>query len=155
LENAGLGASDVDLFVHVTSTLDTVAWQDHFRYLLNELGLCHDVDLVHHKISAVPAWHRPFEPLPRRSPGKDTALVVASNCPSGYFGPKSTTTTASIQAAWGWLAPSCSPTAPGAVVLSSASKEHDDPTKGFLSVIGIHGLHRMEDGRTVRVVVVN
>jgi hypothetical protein len=43
----------------------------------------------------------------------------------------------------------------GAVVLSSASKEHDDPTKGLLSVIGIHGLHRMEDGRTVGFVVVN
>src|SRR3974390_3364698 len=39
LDDAGIEASDVDVFVHVTSTPDTVTCQDHFRYLVNGLGL--------------------------------------------------------------------------------------------------------------------
>ena len=89
LADAGVDASEVDVIVHVTTTPDLIACQDHFRFLTTELGLRRDVDLVHHNLGCAglssgfrtAAWS-----LVAMAPA--TALVVASNCPSGYFGPE-------------------------------------------------------------------
>ena len=39
LGDAGIGAGDVDIFVHITSTPDLISCQDHFRFLMTGLGL--------------------------------------------------------------------------------------------------------------------
>ena len=44
LADAGLEAVDVDVLVHVTTTPDLIACQDHFRFLMTELGLRRDAD---------------------------------------------------------------------------------------------------------------
>src|SRR5450631_4802541 len=80
LDDAGVEAGDVDLFVHVSSTPDTVTCQDHFRFLMNELGLRRDVDLVHHNLgcAGLSAGFRTMAcSLVSMAPA--TALVVASN----------------------------------------------------------------------------
>jgi hypothetical protein len=50
LSDAGIDAADVDVFVHVTSTPDTISCQDHFRFLAAGLGLRRDAGLVHHNL---------------------------------------------------------------------------------------------------------
>ena len=50
LVDAGIDATEVDLLVHVSTTPDLLACQDHFRFLVPELGLRRDVDLVHHNL---------------------------------------------------------------------------------------------------------
>ena len=50
LVDAGIDATDVDVLVHVSTTPDLIACQDHFRFLVPELGLRRDVDLVHHNL---------------------------------------------------------------------------------------------------------
>src|ERR1700690_1661254 len=50
LEDAHIAATDVDVLVHVSTTPDTIACQDHLRYLTTELGLRRDTDLVHHNL---------------------------------------------------------------------------------------------------------
>ena len=50
LADAGLEPEAVDVMVHVTTTPDLIACQDHFRFLATELGLRRDVDLVHHNL---------------------------------------------------------------------------------------------------------
>ena len=89
LGDAGIGAEDVDIFVHVTSTPDLISCQDHFRFLMTGLGLRRDADLVHHNLGLRRARRRLSHgraSLISMVPA--TALVVASNCPSGYFGPE-------------------------------------------------------------------
>ena len=62
-----------------------------------------------------------------------TALVVASNCPSGYFGPE-------VHAYYrhpsgmGWLAPLMFADGAGAAVFRSAPQDPGDRPKGLLSV---------------------
>ena len=88
LDDASIHAEDVDVFVHITSTPDTVTCQDHFRYLTHELGLRRDVDLIHHNLGCAglaPGFRTAAASLGCAVPS--TAVVVASNCPSGYFGP--------------------------------------------------------------------
>jgi 3-oxoacyl-[acyl-carrier-protein] synthase-3 len=46
LADAGLEAVDVDVLVHMTTTPDLIACQDHFRFLMTELGLRWDTDLA-------------------------------------------------------------------------------------------------------------
>src|ERR1039457_1267055 len=45
LADAGLDAADIDVMIHVTTTPDLIACQDHFRFLAPELGLRRDADL--------------------------------------------------------------------------------------------------------------
>src|ERR1019366_9799475 len=50
LADAKLDATDIDVVVDVTTTPDLIACQDHFRFLMTELGLRRDTDLVHHNL---------------------------------------------------------------------------------------------------------
>ena len=134
LDDAGLDAADIDVVIHVTTTPDLIACQDHFRYLMTELGLRRDTDLVHHNLGCAglsagfrtrPAtscrWHRP---PPWWWPA--TAHRATS-------GPKCTITTTSTKAAWGGWPRSCSPTVPA---LQSGVRRHVTRTSatGLLSV---------------------
>ena len=46
LGDHGIGAGEVDIFVHVTSTPDLISCQDHFRFLMTGLGLRRDAALA-------------------------------------------------------------------------------------------------------------
>jgi 3-oxoacyl-[acyl-carrier-protein] synthase-3 len=135
LDDAGLDASDIDLFVHVTSTPDTIACQDHFRYLTSELGLRRDVELVHHNLGCAglaSGFRTAAASLVSEVPA--TALVVASNCPSGYFGPDVHDSYYNHPSGMGWLAPLMFADGAGAVVFRSAPRDPDSGPKGLLSV---------------------
>jgi len=135
LKDAGVDADDIDLFVHVTSTPDMVSCQDHFRYLMNELGLRRDVDLVHHNLGCAglaSAFRTTAASLVSAVP--TTALVVASNCPSGYFGPDVHDSYYNHPSGMGWLAPLMFADGAGAVVFRSSPRDPDRPPKGLLSV---------------------
>src|SRR5208337_2525974 len=72
----------------------------------------------HARLSAVPA----------------TALVVASNCPSGYFGPEVHDAYYGHPSGMGWLAPLMFADGAGAVVFRSAPQDPGGRPKGLLSV---------------------
>jgi len=135
LLDSELEAADIDVMVHVTTTPDLIACQDHFRFLMNELGLRRDADLVHHNLGCAGlssgfrtvAWS-----LVAMAPA--TALVVASNCPSGYFGPEVHDYYYKHESGLGWLAPLMFADGAGAAVWRSAPRgDAHDPT-GLLSV---------------------
>lgn len=135
LGDAALDAGEIDLFVHVTSTPDLVTCQDHFRYLTNELGLRRDTELVHHNLGCAglaPAFRTAAATLVATAPA--TALVVASNCPSGYFGPEVHDYYYNHASGMGWLAPLMFADGAGAVVLHSARRDPGASLKGLLSV---------------------
>jgi 3-oxoacyl-[acyl-carrier-protein] synthase III len=135
LDDAELGASEIDLFVHVTSTPDLLTCHDHFRYLMGELGLSRDTELVHHNLGCAglaPALRTVATTLVATAPA--TALVVASNCPSGYFGPEVHDYYYNHPSGMGWLAPLMFADGAGAVVWQSAPRGPDDRPKGLLSV---------------------
>jgi 3-oxoacyl-[acyl-carrier-protein] synthase III len=133
LEDARVGADEIDLFVHVTSTPDTVTCQDHFRYLTTGLGLRRDVDLVHYNLGCAglaPAFRTVAASLVSTVPA--TALVVASNCPSGYFGPDVHDYYYKHPSGMGWLAPMMFADGAGAVVFRSRPRDRDRPAQGLL-----------------------
>jgi len=135
LADAVVDANDIDLFVHVTSTPDLLTCQDHFRYLMNELGLRRDTELVHHNLGCAglaPAFRTAATTLVATAPA--TALVVASNCPSGYFGPEVHDYYYHHPSGMGWLAPLMFADGAGAVVLRSARRDPAAKRKGLLSV---------------------
>lgn len=135
LDDAGIDAVGIDLLVHVTSTPDTISCQDHFRYLVRELGLRRDVDLVHHNLGCAglaAGFRTAAAPLVCSVP--TTALVVASNCPSGYFGPDVHDCYYNHPSGMGWLAPLMFADGAGAVVFRSAPRNPDDRPRGLLSV---------------------
>ncbi len=133
--DAGLDATDVDVMIHVTTTPDLIACQDHFRFLMAELGLRRDVDLVHHNLGCAglssgfrtAAWS-----LVAMAPA--TALVVASNCPSGYFGPEVHDYYYKHQSGLGWLAPLMFADGAGAVVWRSTPRDEAHRPTGLLAV---------------------
>jgi 3-oxoacyl-[acyl-carrier-protein] synthase III len=121
LDDASIDAADVDLFVHITSTPDTISCQDHFRYLMSELGLRRDVELVHHNLACAglaSGFRSAAASLLDAVPA--TALVVASNCSSGYFGPDVHDYYYHHPSGMGWLAPLMFADGAGAVVFRSA-----------------------------------
>src|SRR5207248_1740611 len=63
-----------------------------------------------------------------------TALVVASNCPSGYFGPDVHDYYYNHPSGMGWLAPLMFADGAGAVVFRSTPRDRDSRPKGLLSV---------------------
>ena len=135
LDDAGIDAAELDLFVHVSSTPDTIACQDHFRYLMSELGLRRDVELVHHNLGCAglaPGFHTAAASLICEAPA--TAMVVASNCPSGYFDPEVHDFYYDHPSGMGWLAPLMFADGAGAVVFRSAPRVPDSPPTGLLSV---------------------
>ena len=135
LADAGIEADDVDVLIHVSTTPDLIACEDHFRFLVTELGLRRDADLVHHNLGCAglasgfrtAAWS-----LVSTAPA--TALVVASNCPSGYFGPEVHDYYYEHQSGLGWLAPLMFADGAGASVWRSASRDQSQAPTGLLSV---------------------
>jgi len=135
LDDAGLDAADIDVVIHVTTTPDLIACQDHFRYLMTELGLRRDTDLVHHNLgcAGLSAGFRTAACyLVSMAPA--TALVVASNCPSGYFGPEVHDYYYKHQSGLGWLAPLMFADGAGAAVWRSTPRDQDHAPTGLLSV---------------------
>jgi 3-oxoacyl-[acyl-carrier-protein] synthase III len=135
LEDARVDAADIDVFVHITSTPDTISCQDHFRFVMTELGLRGDVELVHHNLGCAglaSGFRTAAESLVGSVPA--TALVVASNCPSGYFGPDVHDAYYHHPSGMGWLAPMMFADGAGAVVFRSSPRDPDGPPKGLLSV---------------------
>ena len=122
LDDASINHADVDLFVHITSTPDTISCQDHFRYLMSELGLRRDVELVHHNLGCAglaSGFRTAAASLLGAVPA--TTLVVASNCPSGYFGPDVHDYYYQHPSGMGWLAPLMFADGAGAIVFRFGS----------------------------------
>ncbi len=135
LADAGARAADVDVFVHVTSTPDLVSCQDHFRFLVTGLGLRRDADLIHHNLGCAglaAGFRTAASALVSMVPA--TALVVASNCPSGYFGPEVHDAYYKHPSGMGWLAPLMFADGAGAAVFRSAPIGPSDRPAGLLSV---------------------
>ena len=135
LRDASITATDVDLLVHVTSTPDMVTCQDHFRFLTTGLGLRRDAELVHHNLGCAglaPGFRTATASLISMVPA--TALVVASNCPSGYFAPEAHDYYYKHPSGMGWLTPLMFADGAGAAVFRSARRDHGDPARGLLSV---------------------
>jgi 3-oxoacyl-[acyl-carrier-protein] synthase-3 len=135
LADAGVDAAEVDLMVHVTTTPDLIACQDHFRFLMSELGLRRDVDLVHHNLGCAglaSGFRTAACSLISMAP--TTALVVASNCPSGYFGPEVHDYYYKHQSGLGWLAPLMFADGAGASVWRSTPRDVTNAPTGLLSV---------------------
>ncbi|HEU5157154.1 MAG TPA: 3-oxoacyl-[acyl-carrier-protein] synthase III C-terminal domain-containing protein [Streptosporangiaceae bacterium] len=135
LADAAIAATDVDLLVHVTSTPDTVACQDHLRFLTRGLGLRADTELVHHNLGCAglaPAFRTAAATLISTAPA--TALVIASNCPSGYFDPAVHDSYYKHPSGMGWLTPLMFADGAGAAVFRSAHRGRDARLRGLLSV---------------------
>ncbi len=135
LLDAGLDADEIDVVVHVTTTPDLIACQDHFRFLMTELGLRRDADLVHHNLGCAglsSGFRTTACSLISMAPA--TALVVASNCPSGYFGPDVHDYYFKHQSGLGWLAPLMFADGAGASVWRSTPRDDPDAPTGLLSV---------------------
>jgi 3-oxoacyl-[acyl-carrier-protein] synthase III len=135
LADAGLDPEAVDVMVHVTTTPDLIACQDHFRFLATELGLRRDVDLVHHNLGCAglsAGFRTAASSLISTVPA--TALVVASNCPSGYFGPEVHDYYFEHQSGLGWLAPLMFADGAGAAVWRSTPRDEGHGPTGLLSV---------------------
>ncbi len=134
LADGGFEAADIDVLVHVTTTPDLIACQDHFRFLMTELGLRRDANLVHHNLgcAGLASGFRTMAcSLVSMAPA--TALVVASNCPSGYFGPEVHDYYYKHQSGLGWLAPLMFADGAGAAVWRSAPHDQSQAPTGLLS----------------------
>lgn len=135
LADAGIAAPEVDVLVHVTSTPDAITCQDHFRFLAGGLGLRRDADLVHHNLGCAglaAGFRTAAASLICMAPA--TALVVASNCPSGYFAPEAHDSYYKHPSGMGWLTPLMFADGAGAAVLTSARRGRDGQHRGLLSV---------------------
>jgi 3-oxoacyl-[acyl-carrier-protein] synthase III len=135
LRDAGVTAADVDVLVHVTSTPDMITCQDHFRFLASGLGLRRDADLVHHNLGCAglaAGLRTAAASLISMAPA--TALVVASNCPSGYFAPEAHDSYYKHPSGMGWLTPLMFADGAGAAVLRSARRDRGEGRRGLLSI---------------------
>lgn len=128
LDDSEIDAGDVDLLVHVSTTPDTIACQEHFRFLTTELGLRRDTDLVHHNLGCAglsAGFRTATSYLLAASPA--TALVVATNCPSGYFSAEANPHYKMHPSGNGWLVPLVFADGAGAAVFRSTPQAHDPP----------------------------
>jgi 3-oxoacyl-[acyl-carrier-protein] synthase-3 len=135
LADAGIDPAEVDILVHVTTTPDTIACYDHLRHLTTELQLRRDVELVHHNVGCAglaPALRTAASSLIATVPA--TALVIASNCPSGYFGRDVHPYYREHGSGLAWVSAFMFADGAGAVVLRSQPVEPDEPIRGLLSV---------------------
>jgi 3-oxoacyl-[acyl-carrier-protein] synthase-3 len=135
LADAHTDAREVDVLVHVTTTPDTVACGDHLRFLTSELGLRHGADLVHHNLgcAGLAAGFRTAAAYLGASAAA-TALVVASNCPSGYFSDESTGYYDSHRSGFAWLSPLVFSDGAGAAVLRGSTPPPGARPAGLLAV---------------------
>jgi 3-oxoacyl-[acyl-carrier-protein] synthase-3 len=135
LADAGLVGADVDLLVHVTSTPDTTSCHDHFRFLTARLGLRRDVELVHHNLGCAglsAGLRTAASSLVATAPA--TALVVATNCPSGYFGPDQHDRYTTHPSGLAWVSALMFADGGGAAVLRSSPRAADEAPRGLLGV---------------------
>jgi len=135
ISDAGIDAADIDVVIHVSTTPDLIACQDHFRFLVTSLGLRRDVDLLHHNLGCAglsSGFRSAACSLVSMAPA--TALVVASNCPSGYFGPEVHDFYYEHQSGLGWLAPMMFADGAGASIWRSTPRDAGERVTGLLSV---------------------
>jgi 3-oxoacyl-[acyl-carrier-protein] synthase-3 len=135
LADACVDAGAVDVLVHVSTTPDTIACADHLRFLTTELGLRRGADLVHHNLgcAGLSAGLRTAAAF-LRSWAPATALVVASNCPSGYFAKEAGGSYRAHESGFAWLSPLVFSDGAGAVVLRSAIPSAGARRAGLLAV---------------------
>ena len=135
LADAHVDASTVDVLVHVTTTPDTIACADHLRFLTLELGLRRGADLVHHNLgcAGLSAGLRTATAFLRAWPPA-TALVVASNCPSGYFAKEAGGYYRLHPSGFAWVSPLVFSDGAGAVVLRGAIPSAGARPAGLLAV---------------------
>jgi 3-oxoacyl-[acyl-carrier-protein] synthase III len=133
LEDAGVAAGEVDMFVHVSCTPDTLFFQDHLRYLTGQLGLRRDAHLLHFDLGCAglaPALRAVRCELAAADPGA-TVLLVASNSSSSYLTRDTIDFYLNHPHPWAWLSPAMFGDGAGAVVLRSGGHDRD---RGFLDV---------------------
>jgi len=135
LADARMDGGALDLLVHVSTTPDTIACADHLRFLTTELGLRRGADLVHHNLgcAGLAAGLRTAAAF-LRSWAPATALVVASNCPSGYFAKKPGGAYRLHQSGFAWLSPLVFSDGAGAMVLRGATPSGGTRRTGLLAV---------------------
>jgi 3-oxoacyl-[acyl-carrier-protein] synthase-3 len=135
LADARMEAGAVDILVHVSTTPDTIACVDHLRFLTTGLGLRRGADLVHHNLgcAGLAAGLRTAA-ASLRSWAPATALVVASNCPSGYFAKKPGGSYRLHASGFAWLSPLVFSDGAGAVVLRGAIPSAGGRRAGLLAV---------------------
>jgi 3-oxoacyl-[acyl-carrier-protein] synthase-3 len=134
LHDAGIDADEVDTIVHVSTTPDTIACDDHFRFLTAELGLRRDVELVHHNLGCAglaAAFRTAASSLVAFAPA--TALVIASNCTSGYFGRDMHPYYKNHPSGLAWISAFMFADGAGAAVFRSQPVDPDEPVRGLLS----------------------
>jgi len=93
-----------------------------------------DVDLAHHNLGCAglsAAWRTAASYLVALSPA--TALVVASNCPSGYFAAEANPQYRQHPSGNGWLVPLIFADGAGAIVFRSAPQDEHAP-RGLCAV---------------------
>ncbi len=135
LADARVDAADVDVLVHVSTTPDTIACSDHLRFLTTELGLRQGADLVHHNLgcAGLSAGFRTAGAFLRAGTSA-TALVVASNCPSGYFARDAGGAYRSHASGFAWLSPLVFSDGAGAAVLRGSAPAAGARRTGLLGV---------------------
>ncbi len=138
LEDAGVSADDVDVLVHVSTTPDTIACGDHLRFITRQLGLRRDVDLVHHNLgcAGLAAGFRTAAAYVG-STVPATALVVASNCVSAFYGPESAAAYHDDRhegTVMDWLVPLMFADGAGATVWRGVPADPHAPHRGLCSV---------------------
>ena len=138
LDDAGVEASEVDILVHVSTTPDTIACSDHLRYITGELALRAGTDLIHHNLGCAglaAGFRTAASYLVSTAPA--TALVVASNCVSAYYGEEAND---AYQAqgnpgdAMDWLVPVMFADGAGAAVWRGTPTGGGQPAAGLCSV---------------------
>ncbi len=136
LRDAGVDPADVDVLVHVSTTPDTIACSDHLRFITTELRA--DVDLVHHNLGCAglaAGFRTAATYLGALAPA--TALVVASNCVSAYYGPENAAAYAEDchpGTVMDWLVPLMFADGGGATVWRGSPVHGDGPRRGLCSV---------------------
>ncbi|HVR70952.1 MAG TPA: 3-oxoacyl-[acyl-carrier-protein] synthase III C-terminal domain-containing protein [Vicinamibacteria bacterium] len=133
LEDAGVAAADVDVFVHVSCTPDTLFFQDHLRYLSTSLGLRRDAHRLHFDLGCAglaPALRAVRSEL-AAADHETTVLLVASNSSSSYLTRDTIDFYLRHPHPWAWLSPALFGDGSGALVLRSSGRDRD---RGFLDV---------------------
>ncbi len=127
LENAGITGKDVDVLVHVSCTPETNFFDDCMRQMVIELGIRHDIHMVHQNLGCAGlAWGFREAMLHASARVDDaTVLVVASNCPSGYLSRETLDHYVDAQSyfQWSWLSPAVFGDGGGAIVFRRNGEE--------------------------------
>lgn len=129
LDDAGVKPDDIDTLVHVTCTPDTIAMSDHIRYITQKLGLRKDIHIVYHNLGcAGPAagiksvTANILANTMIQQEKTTTALMIASNCTSGYTSEESARYYNQNQSTWAWLSAAVFGDGAGALVFRLGEK---------------------------------